>query len=185
MVIAEVRALETRFVIDVVEDHRRAGERNVHRDRLVLFVVVTAMGERRIRADRRQEHHPSIGDLESARMIDLERHLHKRARLAEKDGRVDTGEGCLPQFGDGRLLTVTRLDLRPETLQLPLRGSGVVSAPADQLKRMGNIGHGNPANVTYRREVWRKASLINAIPCRKLRPARFHRTVHRTNGPLH
>src|SRR5258706_16475515 len=137
------------------------------------------MGERRIRADRRQEHHPSIGDLESARMIDLERHLHKRARLAEKDGRVDTGEGCLPQFGDGRLLTVTRLDLRPETLQLPLRGGGVVSAPADQLKRMGNIGHGNPANVTYRRGGLGKASLLNSNTPPTLRPPRFYRTLHR------
>ena len=142
MKIAQVRRLETRLLLDVLEHDRRAGERRVHRDRLVLFIVLIAVDERRVGSDRRGDGNASVADRERAGVVDAERDLQERAGLAEDDQRFDAGECGLPKLGDGRFLPVARLDLRAEALQFRIRVRRV-AAPADEMERMCIVGHCN------------------------------------------
>ena len=116
--VAKVTRLEPRLLLQIGEGDRRAGHRDVQRDRLVLLIVAIAVRERRVRADGRAQSHPVAADLQRARVLHAEGELHQRAGLPEEDVGIDAGEGSLSQLGDGRLLPVAILDLVAQTAQL-------------------------------------------------------------------
>ena len=134
-----MRGLEARLLLQVVERHRRAGQRDVHGQRFVLFVIIATVSESRIRADRRAHLDPSgRRDFQGPAMVDAEGHLHECAGLTEKDGGIDAGESSLSQLGDGDLLAIARLDLLAQTQQFRFAR---VRRAADNMKWLLLIGH--------------------------------------------
>src|ERR1051326_2234247 len=139
VVVAQVRRLEARLFAEVREDHRRAGDGDVHRDRLVLLVVAVAVIERFVRADgSAQDRAPRGGDLEHAAVIDGERELHERAGLAEEDVGIDAGERGLAELRDRGLLAVARLDLRAQTRELR---DALRTSAGNEMQRLLQVRH--------------------------------------------
>ncbi len=139
VIVAQMRQLESRLLFEIVERHRRAGQRDVHGDRFVLFVVIAAVREGWIRADRGANLDASRGrDFQRAAMVHAEGHLNERTGLAEENRRIDAGERGLSELGDGDFLAIARLDLLAQTQQLRL--ARVRRAP-DDVKRLLLIGH--------------------------------------------
>src|SRR5436190_7202459 len=119
VVVAQVLRLEARLLVEAGEDHRRAGDGDVHGHRLVLLIVALAMIEGGVRADGGAQHGaPGWGDLQDAAVVDRQGQLDERAGLAEEDVGIDAGERGLAELGDGRLLPVARLDLRAQSREL-------------------------------------------------------------------
>src|SRR5438128_3151868 len=99
------------------------------------------MRERGVRSEGGADDEASSArHLDGPNVVDLERRLEDSAGLAEQNRRVDAGERCLTELGDGILLPVPRLDLGAQTGQfrrcrLRVRGA------TDQMKRLFLFGH--------------------------------------------
>ena len=136
-----MRALETRFVLEVLERHRPFRERDIHSDRVVLGVVVLAMRKCGVRSQRSaHDDLTARRDLQRAAVIDAEGQLDNRAGLTEEDGGIDAGESGLAEFGNRRLLSVAGLDLRLQPRQLCRCGLRIRRA-TDELKRPSLLAH--------------------------------------------